>query len=346
MGRGISITPRIPGIWRWESDRRLTFTPKEDWAVGQDYEVRFEKALFADFIRLERYSYSFKSAPFAMQFSAAEFYQDPVNPKLKKVVATVSFSHPVDPADFEKHVFLQLAGQSGGFLGLGAKSYPFIVTYDKYKSAAYIHSDPVDIPMNDTYMLVSLSGGVRASRGGPAADKAERQVPIPGMYNFFRIQSAELTLVRNERFEPERALVLQLSAGALESEIQKSLTVYELPQDLPSIDGRPARPHYRWSDPERIGKEVLALSKPVKLEPLPTDREYATLHSFKFEATPGRYLFLQLKKGIKSYGGYILARTSSRSPPCPSSPRSSRSCTTGPSSASAARRRSPSSRGT
>ncbi|MBI5624103.1 MAG: alpha-2-macroglobulin family protein [Elusimicrobia bacterium] len=308
IGQGISISPRIPGIWQWDSDRRLTFSPKEDWKVAQEYIVRFERSLFPDHVHLERYDYKFKSAPFGMTFAAADFYQDPTNPKLKKVVATVAFTHPVEPAEFEKHVALRLANQTGGFLGLGAKTYPFTVLYDKFKSEAYIHSDPVEIPMKDTYMMVSIDAGVSASRGGPEAGKAERQVPIPGMYNFFRVESAEVTLVRNERYEPERALILQLSAGALETEIRKALSVYELPRDFPPHEGRPAMLNYRWGDPARVGPEILALSRPVELVPLPTDREYAKTHSFKFAGTPGRYLYIRVNKGIGCYGGYVLAK--------------------------------------
>ncbi|HAH07531.1 MAG TPA: alpha-2-macroglobulin [Elusimicrobia bacterium] len=307
--RGITLVPHVPGIWVWASDSRLTFTPKEDWAIGQDYVVRLDRSLFPDHVRLERYDYRFRSAPFTAALSAAEFYQDPTNPKLKKVVATVSFSHPVDPAEFEKLVALRLAGQERGFFGFGAKTYPFTILYNKHKSEAFIHSDPVDIPMNDTYMAVSVDGGLRAARGGrPFGETLERQVPIPGMYNYFRIDSAVLTIVRNERYEPERVLVVQTSAGALESEIRKALSVYVLPQDLPAVQGGTSIRNYRWHDPAKVSPEILALSTPLQLEPLPTDREYSTLHSFRLKAEAGRHLYIHIQKGIQSYGGYVLAR--------------------------------------
>ncbi|MBI5209409.1 MAG: alpha-2-macroglobulin [Elusimicrobia bacterium] len=309
VARGITLSPPVHGTWRWDTDRRLTFTPKEDWSIGQEYAVRLDKSLFPEHVKLETYEYRFKSAPFAMSMTAAEFYQDPTDPKLKKIVATAAFSHPVDPAEFEKRVFLKLAGQEGGFLGLGAKSYPFTVLYNRFKTEAYIHSDTVEIPMKDTFMLVSVDGGVPASRPGPpAGSRVERSVPIPGMYNFFRVESAELAVARNERFEPERVLVIRTSAGALESELQKALSVVELPKDLPAVEGRAAIPNYQWRDPARVTPELRALAKPVALTPIPTDREYATVHSFKYAGTAGRFLHVKVAKGIQSYGGYILAK--------------------------------------
>ena len=133
---GIEITPPMAGEWRWESDTELLFTPKEDWAVDQDYVVRLDKSLLPDHVRLSRYEHRFTSAAFSASINELTLYQDPKNPKLKKVVATLQFTHPVNSADLEKRVTLRMAGQKGGILGLGAKTYPFTVSYNKFKAEA------------------------------------------------------------------------------------------------------------------------------------------------------------------------------------------------------------------
>jgi alpha-2-macroglobulin len=306
---GIKMTPAIAGEWEWTNDSRLTFSPKQDWAVDQEYVVEFQRSLFPDHVRLSEYKYRFRSAPFTASVEQIEFYQDPRDPKLKKVVATLRFSHAVDSADLEKRIGLRMQGQKEGLLGFGRESYPYTITYDKFKGAAYIHSDPVTIPLKDTQMQLSIDTGVRAAAGGAALkSKLERTVYIPGVYNFFRIQSASLTLVRNERYEPEQVLVVQTTAGVLESEIQKVLSVVELPEDRPATADRPAQRKYDWSDPKEIGPEVLALAKPVKLQPIPTQDEFSRLHSFKYKAEVGRRLYVKIGKGIASYGGYLLAQ--------------------------------------
>lgn len=306
--QGISLTPAMNGEWRWDSESHLTFTPTQEWAVGQAYVVRLDKSLFPDHVRLSDYTYHFVSATFTPSISTLEFYQDPKNPKIKKVVATVIFTHAVDTADFEKRITLRMAGQKEGFLGLGAQTYPFKVSYNKFKGEAYIHSDPIEIPAKDSAMSLVIDDGVRSLHGGPAfSHKLESKVTIPGMFNFFRIQSAQLSLVRNERYEPEQVMVIQTTAGVEETRLQKNLSVYLLPKTRPALQDQPARENYHYYSTEEIGPEILKAAEKVVLEPLPTDREYATLHSFKYKAEVGRHVYIKLDKGIESYGGYILA---------------------------------------
>lgn len=320
--QGVQIAPPIAGDWRWQGDSRLVFTPKEDWGVGQDYEVSLDRSLFPDHVKLERYEHRFTSAAFEVSLPQVEFHQDPKNPKIKKIVATVQFSHPVDAADFEKRITLRLAGQKEGFLGIGAENYRFTVSYNKFKGEAYIHSDPVAIPPKDSNMQFRIDSGVRSERGGgPSGEKFEREIPIPGMHNYFRVRAANLTLVRNDRYEPEQVLVVETTDGVVESVLQKALQVYQLPRDLPAIQERPARKNVQHWDPSMIGPEVLALSAKVDLKPLPTDRDFPTLHSFRYDSEPGRSLYIRIAKGIESAGGYILANEFSSAPRVPPFPR-------------------------
>lgn len=307
--KGITLSPALDGEWKWVADNHLLFVPKADWAIGQKYTVKFDKSLFPDHVKLSDYSYTFKTPPFRADLVSAQFYQDPEQPKVKKIVATVRFTHPVDKVSFEKRIRLRRSDQKSGFLGIGAETWPFTVSYDKYRGEAYIHSKPMDIPDEDLFMSITIDSGYHAERGGPDMDqKLERKVAIPGKYSFLRIASQELTLVRNERYEPEQVLIINTTAGVQESEIVKNLTVYLLPQDLPPIQGRPGQKDYHWYDPVKIGPEVLNLSQRVKLTPLPRDQEFATLHSFSYTAPSSRYLFIKVNKNIEAFGGYLLAK--------------------------------------
>lgn len=321
LTKGIAISPAIEGEWRWVKDDHLVFVPKADWAVGEKYTVKMDRSLFPDHVKLSTHTYTFKTPPFKAELTNAEFYQDPEDPKIRKVLATVKFTHPVDAASFEKRVRLRRSDQKTGFLGIGAETYPFTMSYDKYRGEAYIHSKSMDIPEKDMEMFVTVDSGIRAERGGPETERELKQaVTIPGKYNFLQIESVELTLVRNERYEPEQVIVVQTTAGVQESELVKNLTVYVLPQNLPPIQGQEGAKNFRWSDPAKIGPEVLDLSQRLKLTPLPRDREYAVLHSFKYTAPAGRYLLIKLNKGIQAFGGYLLAKefeTISRVPEIP-----------------------------
>ena len=308
----ISIHPKIRGNWAWNSDKQLKFMPLEDWGIGQEYEVEMEEELFPDHIKLEKYSHEFLTAKFDYSIIKSEFYIDPKKPDIKKIVVTVSFTHPVDVASFEKRVHMRIDGEKKGFFSFGKeKDYPHAIFYNKYKSEAYIHSDNVDIPMDDVYMLVNIDEGIKPTRKSESSQrKFDLKVVIPGMYNYFKISSSELTLVRNEMYEPEQVLVLQASAGVLESEMQKALEAYELPRNFITSVGKEifGRYPYQWRNVAKIGPEVLSKSIKLDLKPLPTEREYSTLHSFKYKSEPGKYIYIRIKKGLKCYGDFILSK--------------------------------------
>jgi len=120
---GINVEPAIDGTWFWVSDKQLRFTPKIDWPVDGSFAVRLaSKGLVADRVLLDKYSFKFRSQPFAARIADSQFYQDPRNPNLRKLVATVKFSQEWPQAehmDLGLHFFgpgFELAG-SGELLG-------------------------------------------------------------------------------------------------------------------------------------------------------------------------------------------------------------------------------------
>ena len=97
IASGVVATPPVEGQWRWASDRQLEFTPKAEWPVGARYSVRIDRGAVAPQVRLDAYDFTFASAAFEAKLRKAEFYQDPVNPTLKKAVFELAFTHPVNP---------------------------------------------------------------------------------------------------------------------------------------------------------------------------------------------------------------------------------------------------------
>jgi uncharacterized protein YfaS (alpha-2-macroglobulin family) len=307
---GITLTPAVAGEWRWTDDRTLTFTPTEDWGVGQEYRVVLDRSLFPDHLRLKAYETRFRSAAFIAAITDMHFYEDPRNPKERRVMATLNFSHPVDPATLVRNLSLYVGEEKRGLLGTDTQGTPFNVTYDKLKGQAYIQSDLIPIPEQTQRMTLVVGPGVRAARGGDGtAEKLSRQVEIPGMYSYFHVGGVEVSLVRNERDEPEQVLVLNFSTGVTEAELRESLQVWLLPRDRAAANGEPAQQNNDWvrQGVQFIGQEVLATASKLKLDAVPTDREHATLHSFRIQAEVGRYLYMRVKKGTRSAGGYVLA---------------------------------------
>ncbi len=304
---GVTLSPPLLGEWVWTSERELVFTPAADWPVGQHFTASFERSLFPPQILLKSYRYEFDSPAFTAQLISSEFYQDPKDPHLKRAEATFSFSHPVAPEAFERLLHLTLRDQQAGLFKTG-DAVPFTVSWDEFHGEAYVHSDILQVPPEERSLEVRLDAGLTAARGGPGV-KAELKgfVAVPGIYSYFRIGSTELSFVRNADYEPEQVLVVNLSNGVQESVMRGALDVWMLPTERPAHDGDEAEKDYDWRSAPKITEADLRHAVHVKLDPLPTDRDYSQLHSFRYTAPSGRHLYLRLKKGLESYGGYKLA---------------------------------------
>ncbi|HTD91156.1 MAG TPA: MG2 domain-containing protein, partial [Burkholderiales bacterium] len=237
-----------------------------------------------------------------------QFYQDLSDPASKKIVATVNFTHPVDTADFEKRIVLREEGRDGVILGIGADDKKFKVTYDKFKVNAYIHSEPMPIPSQPVKIAVSIDKGARAARGGNlTAEVLKQSVTVPGLYSL-AVQGIELTLAENERLEPDRIMMVHISADTHEKEIAGKVRAWVLPIHHPNTKPEDRKQPYAWSNPQQIGPEILAQSEALKLDPVPAEREYVQQHGFKFNAHAGRYVYVKVDKGIKSFGGYVMEK--------------------------------------
>jgi uncharacterized protein YfaS (alpha-2-macroglobulin family) len=304
---GITMSPKMPGAWSWTSDKVLIFTPKNDWPIDQGFTVSFaRKGFFARGVLLEDYSFDFHTQPFAAKIAQSQFYQDPRDPNLKKLVATVSFTHPVDVGQFEQRVSLALA-RDAQYLGLQPDSRNFTVVYDKFKLAAYIHSAALAMPRDDTQMKLLVDKGVRAARGGNGTkDPMTTTVVIPGRSSL-RFSGLQMTLVDNARYEPEQILLMTSSSPVAEKALAGKVGACLLPVRHPKQAKEQTGP-YAWSDESQIGQDILPLCQRVPLTYVSSEQGGDTSHGFKFRAPVGRYLYIVVPEGIEGVGGYIAGK--------------------------------------
>lgn len=309
----ITLSPPAEGTWAWLNDRRLQFTPRNDWPVGTEYSVSFDRSLTAEQVALQSYRARFATARFEASISEVRFYQDPVDPTAKKVVTTVNFTHPVDTADFEKRVKLSQEGKRGGFLNLGREATKFRVSYDKLRLNAYIHSEPLPIPDKNQRMDIVIDSGVRAAQGGePTGSAIKRGVTIPGLYSL-GVQEVASSQVENDQLEPDRVLVVNFSSDVPEREAASKIQAWVLPVYHPDTPDSERKRPYAWGDTQRIGADILKQSEALKLEPIAAERESAETHSFKYKAEAGRFLYVKVAKSLTSSGGYRLEKDFDRS---------------------------------
>lgn len=301
---GIDISPRIAGAWLWVSDKELEFTPKVDWPIDKAFTVSFaRKGFFARGVQLEDYSFDFRSQPFTGRIAESQFYQDPRDPNLKKLVATVQFSHPVDTGQFEQRVSLAIA-KDAEYLGLKPGSRSFTVAYDKFKLAAYIHSAALAMPRDDTPMTLRIEKGVTAARGGnETGARLQAVVIIPGRSSL-RFSGLQMTLVDNARYEPEQILLMSSSSPVAEKALAGKVAAYLLPVRHPKQPKEDTQP-YSWYDESQIGKDILAISQPVPLTYVSSEQGAGVSHGFKFQAPVGRHIYVLTSEGVEGIGGYV-----------------------------------------
>ena len=232
---------------------------------------------------------------------------------MKMGVFDVQFTHPVDPAEFERRIEVRLAGQKEGVLGVGRETTAFTVVYDKLKLNASIHTASVAIPKDPTSLEVHIDAGVRAARGGNrTATPLSAAASIPGLYSL-TVVGTEAVVVSNERNEPEQVLLVNLSAATGERDVSQAVKAWILPAVRPAHDAVPAAGSdaapYAWYNAREVTDDLLKQALPLPLEQIPAEREFVESHSFRYRADVGRFMFVQIEKNLRSFGGYLSPRT-------------------------------------
>lgn len=305
---GITIEPAIAGRWTWSSQKKLEFLPAQDWPVGQPYKVQLANGALAPHIEMALRKYEFTSPEFSARIAGAEFYQDPVQANVRRALFRVSFSHPVNTAEFEKRLVLtydQACGTS--FFGVGkCTGEKFTVSYDKLRLTATLQSEPLPIPEKTRPVVLSLAAGAVAQKSGPGQrNDISRAVDIPGLFSL-DIASVEPTIVTGESGEPEHVMHITASMPVHEREMARVVQAWLLPA-TEEAKGDPDE-KFDWSaEPAKITDAVLRRAKKLTLQPIASEREVTEMVSFRMpQAEGGRYLLVRVAKGLKTPGGYQL----------------------------------------
>lgn len=310
------ILPKISGSWRWESDHRLVFTPSGDvktgdWPVGSSFTVYLSKKLFADHILLETYKPEFTTEKVTFSVTKDEFYIDPTNPKIKKAVVNLRFNYPIEAEDFKKHVSFRFVSRQRNRLGGSGDKVGFTVSFNKFLNEAYLTSDVIPVPEEESLMIVEVEKGFHSSLGGEPSEQGRKlDIPIPGRTDTFKITDAEMNFARNARYEPEQVLIINFSIEAKSSDIAKNMKLYILPRFIKENEKPEGvnKKNFDYWSVGQVTENVLKRSKEVKFEVLPTEQDSSKVHSFKIQVPPRYTLYLEIKKGVRALDEYELFR--------------------------------------
>ncbi len=296
LSSGIRMEPAHPGEWRWHNDHTLLFTPQQDWPAAQRYSVHFEPELFADGVRLASDEVEFTTPAFSAELESIEFYQDPVERNTRRVVATLDFTHAVDPQSLEKQLSLAMR-PSGSGIEVTPTRYDFSVSYDKHHRKAYIHSESITLPEQRNTMQLQLPVGVVSQLGrAKLQQELSGKVTIPDVYSFFRVGSVQARIVRNQGDEPEQILGIEFTDDVNERDLLSALELYLLPKRRAS-----------WRGPREVTQEVLGRAEPVTWQAIPNERDAEKAYNFRIDVPEGRQLYLRLASGLSSINKFKMS---------------------------------------
>ena len=306
VDQGVSIEPEIKGEWRWADENTLTFVPATDWPAGQRYTVHYDESLFAPNLILATKQARFRTVEFGVKISELVFYQNPVQKDDRRVVATLSFTHPVDPKSLEEHLSYSMR-ESGQTINDKARELQFDVRYSPTARMAYVNSEQIEIPPQENYLTLTVGEGL-APVAGPSrlAKTLYQNVRIPDVGTYFRVRNAQAIIARNEDDEPVQTLMVGFTDRVRTDRLQERISAWLLPENV-LVDGVP-QANRPWQSPREVTADVLQASKKIDLTLSPVDDDSSAQHSAVIDVPENRVIYLKIGEGLTSDGGFVLGR--------------------------------------
>ena len=299
LASGVTMTPEMPGTWRWSSGSELIFQPGHDWPAGTDFRVTLSRQLFSGQARLVSLNKTFHTAPFSGQISDLTFYINPKDPAIKQVTATMTFSHAVDRASLNAALKVNVQGTETVF---ATGQPPFSLTYFQRDRVVYFRSANIVLPQLSAFLRLTLPETIRPAAGDATLNEEVHQdVMIPSQYDLFHFNSAQVVIVKDKNAEPSQALILNTSVGIKPEALNGHIHAYVLPQRFDTDHA--LKP---WAGPAEIDSKVLSRAKEVDLIPIASEQVYTDTPSFKLKVPESAQLYVVVDKSVRSLGDFPL----------------------------------------
>ena len=141
--------------------------------------------------------------------------------------------------------------------------------------------------------------GVHAARGGnETREELATNVDVPGL-NSLKIADVALDIVRDERNEPDQVLLVTTSFSVLERELPAKVHAWLLPlqpsgsEAAAAVRSATAARRSRGTSTQSASGSPDARTRSCQLTQIPGEREHYELHSLRYNADPGRYVYVQ-----------------------------------------------------
>jgi uncharacterized protein YfaS (alpha-2-macroglobulin family) len=318
---GVTLSPAVAGTWTYgdaADGPDLIFTPaKPEWLLpGTRYDITVAAEAFPRLIFSQsRLTAGVTTPPMEGTIDRLEFHTDPVDPRIKRATATLSFAYPLERGSLEAHAEVRFRVEPvKSFSDSRVRSIPYELSYDERNpKVAYLKTAPLALPEEPGEIRLFVGRGVMSSFGGAGSwSTIERDLAIPGIREYFRVTSVEASTAIQENGEVERLLIVQTTtplrdAAALAGAVEAFL----LPDCSVPLPERPAlcqdKDIREWQTPDQVDEATLKLSSPVPVAFKDSPGEDRTRHLLSFAAPEKRQVFVKVRQGLESVEGFRLA---------------------------------------
>ncbi|MDD1622392.1 MAG: MG2 domain-containing protein, partial [Methylococcaceae bacterium] len=315
---GIRIIPELEGSWVYGESAGggdLIFTPKspEMLKPGVSYEIKLEPTAFPT-LKFEKSQYSaFVTMPeMSASVGNVQLYNDPLDPKVKRATATLTFSYPPERDGLA-------ARTSVWSRRLPAKTFEnalgYELSYDEQNpKVAYLKTAPLQLSDDPGQIKIAVDKGLVAASGGePSKHEALGFLDIPSALDYLKVVELNVHSVVKEDDSIERLLVLKTNVALKDpAGLEKAVEVYVLPDCRIK---NPERPKFcaekdvtEWQDANQVDADVVKASAPAAVKWRDSGSEDKTVQHLTFTAPENRQLLVKVNKGIESADGFKLGR--------------------------------------
>lgn len=215
---GITVQPDIRGVWQWNSDNYLVFTPETDWLPDTSYKVTLSSSIFSPQIKVKDYSFRFNSPAFEGSATAADFYENPKDLKNKALTSSFKFTYPLDTEDLKQNIKIRT---------VSGENYDFSYRLDEHNTVLHIISEPVHIKEEEDFAKITLSHLSNAYNHKSLKQSLESTVKIPSSSTFFKLNDVSSSIVKNNQHDgnPEQILTVNFTTSVNNNQLEKALTL-------------------------------------------------------------------------------------------------------------------------
>ena len=294
LAQNIKIRPAVRGTWTMTTPHTIRFAPEQNWPANTKFEIKIADKLFAPDARPNTKTVSFTTAPISAHTDIFDVYPVSGNDKSVVGVAVVSFNYPVSAKDFDNKVSMRLDG----------KNLNFNVKFDRYMRTAIIQTEPIKITDNTQTLRFKLNR-VPDSDNKSRTEKITAKTIINPEDAFFKILDIASISADDKDGNPRQMVLVELSATAKNKiDWNKYISAYLLP--LHASDNESDESH-AWGTDE-VTPEIIKKSQKLNLalsEFANPGGTYQYAFAYEVSDTLPRYIYIDIKSGIKSENGFI-----------------------------------------